>query len=287
MLLFVFKLSHLSTCACLSDKTHYPTFFRTVPSDQFQSTALVQLMDYFDWRWIGIIYSESTYAEEGTASFVKEAKKKGICVEYWLMYSRTSQTFDAILQALRKSSSKVVLMFMSSSYATPFLAKMEVYNITGKQWVGSVSWITQKDLVSVKRKHILQGVMGFALPNRPIPGLGKFLLNLKPSDEPQSAIIKAFWAKFFKCTFSPSNTSKICTDAENLQTVVSDYTQVSYFREENNIYTAVYSVAHTLHAILQCQNALSSTTRKSCVTKNEVQPKFVCSIIFIKLHSYC
>ncbi|KAK5602368.1 hypothetical protein CRENBAI_013372 [Crenichthys baileyi] len=49
------QISHLSTCACLSDKIRYPTFFRTVPSDRYQITALVELMKYFDWRWIGII----------------------------------------------------------------------------------------------------------------------------------------------------------------------------------------------------------------------------------------
>ncbi|KAF7645957.1 hypothetical protein LDENG_00195630 [Lucifuga dentata] len=50
-------MSHLSTCACLSDKTSYPTFFRTVPSDKFQVDALVHLMKRFEWRWVGIIYS--------------------------------------------------------------------------------------------------------------------------------------------------------------------------------------------------------------------------------------
>lgn len=279
---FFLKLSPLSTFACLSDKTRYPTLFRTVPSDRFQSTALVQLMVYFNWRWVGIIYSESTYAEESTRSFVKEASDQGICVEYWVMYSITYQThFDVIVDALKKSSSKVVLMFMSLSYAKSFLSNMESYNITGKQWVGSESWITQKDLVSIDRKHILHGAMGFALPDTSIPGLGEFLLNLKPSSEPQSAIIKAFWEKFFDCSFSPSNITSMCTGAEDLQTVFSDYTEVSYFREENNIYKAVYSVAVALHAILQCQNDLNHTT-KPCLANIQVQPELVSFYTFIK-----
>ncbi|XP_037533761.1 extracellular calcium-sensing receptor-like [Nematolebias whitei] len=269
------QLSPLSTCACLSDKTRYPTFFRTVPSEHSQSTALVQLMVYFNWRWVGIIYSESTYAEESTRSFVKEANNKGICVEYWLMYSITSQAnFDVIANALKKSSSKVVLMFMSSSYAKAFLSNIESYNITGKQWVGSESWITHKTLVSIDRKHILHGAIGFALPDTSIPGLGEFLLNLKPSSEPQSAIIKGFWEKLFDCNFSPSNTSSMCTGAEDLQTVFSDYTEVSCFREENNIYKAVYSVAVVLHSILQCQNDLNHTT-KPCLTNIQFQPELV------------
>lgn len=256
----------------------YPTFFRTVPSDRFQVIGLVQLLKYFDWRWVGIIYSEGLYSKEGTTEFVKEAEKEGICVEYRLPYSKTSQIkLNAIVETLRESSSKVVLLFVSLSFTKSFLSRIVNYNITGKQWVGSESWITQVDLASDERKSILQGAMGFALPQASIPGLGEFLLSLKPADEPQSAIIKSFWEKFFDCSFFPSNTSTMCTGTEDLRTVSSDYTDVTYFRAENNVYKAVYLVAYALHALLQCQNGSNPTTGKSCVTKNDVQPKLVSS----------
>lgn len=235
-------------------------------------------MKYFDWRWVGIIYSQVLYSEKGTAEFIKEAKKEGICVEYKLPFSKTSKNkLEAIVETLKESSSKVVLLFMSLSYTKTFLSQMEIYNITGKQWLGSESWITQADLASVERKNILQGSIGFALPQASIPGLGEFLLSLKPSDEPQSAIIKAVWEKFFDCSFSPSNTSALCTGTEDLRTVSNDYTDVTHFRAENNVYKAVYLVAYALHALLQCNNGSNPTTRKPCVNKNEVKPKLVSS----------
>lgn len=275
------KVSHLSTCACLSDKRLYPTFFRTVPSDRFQIIGLVQLIKYFDWNWVGVIYSVGLYSKKGIAEFTKEANKEGICVEYALIYKKTSQKLlDVIVETLRESSSKVVLLFMSLSYTKSFLSKIEKYNITGKQWLGGEAWITQSDLASVERMSILQGAMGFALPQASIPGLGEFLLNLKPSDEPQSAIIKSFWEKFFDCSFSPSNTTTLCTGTEDLMTVSSDYTEVTTFRAENNVYKAVYLVAYALHALLQCQNGSNPTTGKPCVSKNEVQPKLVSSGIY-------
>ncbi|XP_026048301.1 extracellular calcium-sensing receptor-like [Astatotilapia calliptera] len=270
------QVSHLSTCACLSDRRLYPTFFRTVPSDRYQISGLAQLMKYFDWRWVGVIYSIGMYSEDGTADFVKEAKKEGICIEYSLPYSQTSKKlFSVILDTLLESSSNVILLFMSLSYAKSFLSEIETYKITGKQWIGTESWIMQPDLASADRKHILHGAMGFALPQASIPGLGEFLLGLKPSDEPQSALIKAFWEEFFDCSYSPSNTSTMCTGAEDLRTVSNDYTDVAYFREENNVYKAVYSVAYALHTLLQCQNGSNPTTGKLCVNKNEVQPKLV------------
>uniref|UniRef100_A0A8C2YXH9 G-protein coupled receptors family 3 profile domain-containing protein n=1 Tax=Cyclopterus lumpus TaxID=8103 RepID=A0A8C2YXH9_CYCLU len=260
------QVSHLSTCACLSDKRRYPTFFRTVPSDHFQILGLVQLMKYFDWRWVGIIHSEGLYSAEGTAKFHMEAKKEGICVEYTLPYSKTSQfKLKAIVKTLRESSSKVVLLFLSLSYTKSFLSKIEKYNIAGKQWIGGESWITQAVLASVKRKIILQGAMGFAFPQTDIPGLDEFLLSLKPSDEPHSTIIKAFWEKFFDCSFSPSHTTTMCTGTEDLRTVSSDYTDVTHFRAENNVYKAVYLVAYALHSLLQCKNGSNPTTGKPCV----------------------
>ncbi|XP_051933606.1 extracellular calcium-sensing receptor-like [Hippocampus zosterae] len=270
------QVSHLSTCACLSDKNLYSTFFRTVPSDRFQALALVQLMKNFDWRWVGIIYSPTTYADKGTAEFVVEAMKEHICVEYRLAYSTAStENHEAIVKMLRESSSKVVLLFMSLSYTKSFLSKMAGYNISGKQWVGSEAWITQQDLASVERQNILQGAMGFALPEASIPGLGNFLLDLKPSDEPQSGTIKAFWEKFFDCSFFPSNTSTLCTGGEDMKAISNDYTDVTRFRAENNVYKAVYLVAYALHALLQCENGTNPTTGKPCVIKSEVQPKMV------------
>uniref|UniRef100_A0A3B5KMK1 G-protein coupled receptors family 3 profile domain-containing protein n=1 Tax=Takifugu rubripes TaxID=31033 RepID=A0A3B5KMK1_TAKRU len=272
------QVSHLSTCACLSDKKKYPTFFRTVPSDHFQISGLVQLLKFFDWRWVGIVYAAGSYSDDGTAHFVKEAEKEGICVEYRLRFSVTSgKKSTAIVKALQESSSRVVLLFMSMFKTKAFLNEMENNNITDKQWLGSESWITQADLASSKRQHILQGAIGFALPQMVIPGLGDFLLSLKPSDEPQSDIVKAMWGDFFNCSFSPSSTSAACTGTEDLRTVTNDYTEVTHFRAENNVYKAVYLVAYALQGLLQCENGSNPTTGKPCVNKKEVQPKLVSS----------
>lgn len=245
-------------------------------------------MKYFDWRWVGVIYSKGMYAERGTAEFIKEAKKEGICVEYWLPLSRiNTQEFDDIVKSLRESSSKVVLLYMSFTYIMDFLSKMENLNITGKQWVGTESWIMQENLASVKRMNILQGAMGFALPEASIPGLGEFLLNFKPADEPQSDIVKAFWEKFFSCSFTPSNDSTLCTSTEDLRTVSSDYTDVTQFRLANNVYKAVYLVAHAMHALLQCKNGSNPTTGKPCVNKTQVQPQLVSAEWVSNVFSIC
>uniref|UniRef100_A0A8C5B6R1 G-protein coupled receptors family 3 profile domain-containing protein n=1 Tax=Gadus morhua TaxID=8049 RepID=A0A8C5B6R1_GADMO len=249
--LFYLQISHLSTCACLSDKRIYPTFFRTVPSDQFQISALVQLMKHFGWQWVGIIHSAEVYASDGVAEFIKQGKAEGICVEYVIYYKRTDTKIEhKVTEQLKASTSSVVLLYMSLTYTRELFKNVDGNKLPRKQWIGSEAWISQRDLASLGSKNVLHGAMGFALPQSIIPGLSEFLLSLKLSDEPESVMIKAFWESFFDCSFSSSNTTKLCSGDEDLRTISSAYTNTE-LRSVRNVYTAVYSIAHALNALLQ------------------------------------
>ena len=55
------QISYLASCPCLSDRTKFPNFFRTIPSDIYQARAMAQLAIRFNWTWVGAVVANTDY----------------------------------------------------------------------------------------------------------------------------------------------------------------------------------------------------------------------------------
>ncbi|XP_015228959.1 PREDICTED: extracellular calcium-sensing receptor-like [Cyprinodon variegatus] len=263
-------VSHFATCACLSDKDQHPTFFRTIPSDQFQADALAKLVKQFGWSWIGAIHSDSDYGNNGMASFLSVALREGICVEYIESFYRTDTTskIRRVANAIRRSTAVVVVAFAAAGDMKFLLEELAQDPPPPRQWIGSESWITDPHLMSFS---FCAGAIGVAIQQSVIPGLRDFLIDLSPSEVPVSSVLTEFWEDAFNCSFTKSTTikGKLCDGTEDLKTLNNLYTETSKFRITNMVYKAVYAIAHAIHNAL-CQEK-ESTTR--CDKHITLEPK--------------
>lgn len=55
------QISYLASSPSLSDRSQFPNFFRTIPSDIYQARAMAQLAIRFQWTWIGAVLENSDY----------------------------------------------------------------------------------------------------------------------------------------------------------------------------------------------------------------------------------
>uniref|UniRef100_A0A3B5RA28 G-protein coupled receptors family 3 profile domain-containing protein n=1 Tax=Xiphophorus maculatus TaxID=8083 RepID=A0A3B5RA28_XIPMA len=220
-------VSHFATCACLSDKQQYPTFFRTIPSDHYQADALAKLVKHFGWTWIGAVHSDSDYGNNGMASFLEAALREGICVEYIESFYRNylSLTFTAI------GEMKILLEELARDPPPP------------RQWIASEAWITDSNLM---RFSFCAGAIGVAIQKSVIPGLRDFLLDLSPSKVAASSLLTEFWEDAFNCSL---------TESEKVF-FIYPYTETSQLRVSNMMYKAVYAIGHAIHnAVCEEKNA--------------------------------
>ncbi|XP_060779026.1 extracellular calcium-sensing receptor-like [Neoarius graeffei] len=253
-------VSHLATCACLSDRKKYPSFFRTVPSDYYQSRALAKLVRHFGWTWVGAVCSDNDYGNNGINEFIVAAKEVGICVEYSIPFFRTDprEKILKVVEIIKASTSKAIVTFVSYSDLGVLLKEMALQNLTGFQWIGSESWISDINPAIVQWQHLLIGSMGFAIPKAQINGLGEFLTKLNPVSD--AAIYKELWETIFECKLPTQENvemKQLCKGNESLSQVQNIYTDVSELRIANNVYKAVYAVAYALHKIYSCSKTAS------------------------------
>uniref|UniRef100_A0A674MBU8 Olfactory receptor C family, h1 n=1 Tax=Takifugu rubripes TaxID=31033 RepID=A0A674MBU8_TAKRU len=249
------SISHFATCACLSNRKEYPSFFRTIPSDFYQSRALAKLVKHFGWTWVGAVKSDNDYGNNGLATFIMAAEQEGVCVEYSEGFSWTdpSEQIARVVTVIKSGSARVLVAFLAQSEMSALLEEAVKQNLTGLQWVGSESWITAGHLALKKYSAILTGSLGFTIRKTKITGLQEFLLQVNPSQNPQNNLLKEFWETTFGCSFqSDVHGATQCSGVEKLKDIQNPFTDVSELRISNNVYKAVYAVAHAMHSMLKC-----------------------------------
>ncbi|XP_028681605.2 extracellular calcium-sensing receptor-like isoform X1 [Erpetoichthys calabaricus] len=267
-------ISHGASCACLSNKKLFPTFFRTIPSDYYQSRVLVQLVKHFGWTWVGAIRSDNDYGNYGMSTFEEIAQQEGVCIEYSeaIYKSYPRERYLKVVDIIKKSTSKVIIAFVSFNDLEILLREMFLQNVTGFQWIGTDSWISAKNPSILEYYKIMSGAIGTTVSNAFIPGLKNFLLNVRPSDTPANTGMTEYWEFLFSCSTTKQNqTTRLppCTGSENLSGLDNQYTDLSNIGKANNVYKATYAVAYSLHNLLACN---TKDLNKTCSKNFKIEP---------------
>ncbi|XP_008516197.2 G-protein coupled receptor family C group 6 member A isoform X3 [Equus przewalskii] len=76
------QVSYESTAEILSDKIRFPSFLRTVPSDFYQTKAMVHLIQKSGWNWIGIITTDDDYGRLALNTFAIQTAANNVCIAF-------------------------------------------------------------------------------------------------------------------------------------------------------------------------------------------------------------
>ncbi|MBN3292765.1 V2R1 protein, partial [Polypterus senegalus] len=304
------QISYFSSVPLLSDRRQFPSFFRTIPSDEFQSRALARLVRYFGWSWVGILAAEDDYGQLGSQILREEIQGSGVCLAFSetvpVLYNL--KKIAKIVQVVKSSTANVIIVFSFESYLIPVMAEMARQNVTGKVWIASEAWSTSPSLAQKDQLRTLGGTIGFAIRRGEIPGLKEHLLSVSPqwplgksanlnknsdviawgensTTQQQKAssgdvLVKLFWEEVFKCKWPdlPDHMSSFigsqltCTQQESLASLDTAYSDVSNLRVTYNVYNAVYAVANALHDLHFCKHMKGPFLNNECANIQDFEP---------------
>ncbi|XP_069465110.1 extracellular calcium-sensing receptor-like [Ambystoma mexicanum] len=276
------QISYVSSSPLLSDRIQFPSFFRTIPNDNFQSQGLAYLLMHLGWTWVGLLIEDNDYGQQGASALKQELANAGACIAFSenIILSRKDRNAKHIIQVIKNSTANAIVIFSSDAGLTPLMDEMMRHNLTGRVWIASEGWSTSTVLSVDKYSQILAGAIGFATYSGEIPGFENHLNSVHPSSSTDNVFVRRFWEEAFGCkwpdeknvTLLWDNTSKLCTGNEKLDSLHIDYNDVSQLRGQYNAYTAVYASAWTLHNLNTCKKELQSSISLLCADRLNLQP---------------
>ncbi|XP_073510931.1 extracellular calcium-sensing receptor-like [Phyllobates terribilis] len=244
------QISHYSTSALLSDRSQFPSFFRTVPNDDFQSKGLAQLVMHFNWTWVGLVALSEDYGQQGIQVIKQELLKAGACLAFmgYILNSRQDKNAPFLTKIIRESSAKVIVIFSTDVEMVPLLNEMVKNNVIGKIFVASEAWSTSVLLSDSKYSSILSGSIGFSFHSSIIPNFEQYLNSIHPLQGPGGSwVYDCELLNLEMRTQLLNNSINMCAEKDDLKSIYTSFSDVSSLRGAHNLYAAIYVIAEALH----------------------------------------
>ena len=226
----------------------FTNFLRTVPSDTYQTTAIVDLLRYFNWTYVSVVVSDDYYGRLAMAELRIKMKEKGICIAVAEVFDPQviklsgNEELDNIVDDLHKMKnvSNVVILWCNADDALRIIQRANDKSPQNPNiWIGAEVW-TQHQIQILSTITNLQ-LIKLETEGDPIPAFINHKNKLKYKDP--SPLNNPWLIEFWK-------THKYC---EKIPDRCKNISQTMLFTQNHeNVMYAVYAIAHGLHAYLGC-----------------------------------
>ncbi|XP_063773752.1 extracellular calcium-sensing receptor-like [Pseudophryne corroboree] len=281
------QISHGATLSALSNKINFPSFLRTVPSNEFQNVALTQLIGRFGWTWVGMLIVDNDVGQQGGQAIQAGIERSGGCVAFLekIHLSYSAKQVKRVVDAIKESSVSVVVLHSPEVHVKALFDVMFDEGVTGKIIISSASFGMTPGLFSKKAWNVLNGTVGL-IPNTGImPGFSDFLQNVHPTSNSTYPFIRLFWEKAFNCrwpggdigpgsSIAPDIKDKVfCTGTEEFGETTSLLFETNDLSYTYHAYLAVYAYAHALHSLLGCRTEDNRDSEpRACGSISDARP---------------
>lgn len=235
-------ISYAATSDELSRKATYPTFLRTVPPDRYQSQAMVDLAERYDWTYIAAVAIDNAYGRSGIDYLKKSLSSKRLCLameRYFTIdlenYNVTQNKVSRIIEDIKSFPYlQVVVLYGTATVVLEVLKEAEGQQVYDKTWIASEGWAEHKEIL--RYPNVVKGLLGVIYRNIEPDSYIQYLTTLTPNYKPVH-----WWETFWNtCTNHSPITQKYYR--EKLRT-----------RMSTAVINAMYAIAHALDAMFKCK----------------------------------
>ncbi|XP_007484529.2 G-protein coupled receptor family C group 6 member A [Monodelphis domestica] len=210
------QVSHASTAEILSDKIRFPSFFRTAPSDFYQTKAMAHLIQKSGWNWIGIITTDDDYGRLALGTFGMQASANNVCIAFreilpaFLSDStievKINQTLEKIME---ESHVNVIVVFLRQFHVFDLFNKAIQRNIN-KVWIASDTWSAAVKISTIPNVKRIGKVVGFAFKSGNMSSFHDFLQNIHLLSNEKNKLLSEYIMLLSSCSHVKDSDLNYC-----------------------------------------------------------------------------
>ena len=208
--------SSTATSDELSDKSRYEYFMRTSAPDRYQTEAMLDLLQMFNWTYFGLVYNEGSYGENGAKFVEKLAGERGLCIALSEMVYTIHGTRD-VEQIVQKLTDMEMLRAIVV-FALPNTVA-ELFEVLPEDAYGRFIFIGSDGMSYTDSGTPAEGSFVIHLSPGASPEFDTYSKTLNPWNHPNDIWLKSAWESLYNCTwtcnFSFCSNSQHCSLFEN------------------------------------------------------------------------
>ncbi|KAM3923075.1 taste receptor type 1 member 3-like [Leptodactylus fuscus] len=251
------QISYRASSNRFSDKSTFPSFMRTVPSDQTLVQGVVQLLKQFQWNWISLIVSMNPFGEEAFFHFISFASQYGICIAYqaYIPQNTSDPNFyksaQGILTDIQKTGVNVTILFSTLPEAWAFL-NVVIGTQQKMVWIANPTWSQDLTIQQMPGLQSIGTVIGFAVQSKTISGFRDYVFNiLNQIKQEKSLLLNSSSASVDISQYVFQILQEQCWSCSMLTpeniTMLQDPVTLGL---AYHVYTAVYFIAQAIHNLI-------------------------------------
>ncbi|XP_063315814.1 vomeronasal type-2 receptor 116-like [Pelobates fuscus] len=268
------QISYGATHDVLNDRYLYPTFFRTLQSDNTSYSVLSKLLKHFGWTWVGILASDDDSGEKETLVLTKHMTSNGICVAFkikinFVLLRDTDRVLESYRNIVKESTANIIVICGTFS---PYVA--DFFRETGDIFADRTLILNPTFAVNnVLLEFYPKTFNGsLALEHLPIqmPDMKTFFESFHPLNHPDDCFLKHLWLLHFRCDVGDQSWHVLkdiykislhnCTGKERL----TDFSNFAPDGLSPRVYHAVHAMTEGLQQINLFLNRKKHMPRSQC-----------------------
>ncbi|XP_040916397.1 G-protein coupled receptor family C group 6 member A-like [Toxotes jaculatrix] len=259
----VAQISYASTSELLSKKLKFPTFLRTISSDEYQTKAIADLVVKFYWKTVAIVGSDDEYGKYGSDRLVDNFRGMNICIEFIDILpgyfsqnnSQARKLLMNLVSNINKSSAEAIILFTRDTNADIIMTAAVQYKLN-RTWIASDTWSTSTKLSAKHGIELAGQVFGFISKRNEVPGFKDYVMSM--FNRTTNAFLEDYLTRYPLCSNHSEKRGYNCTlpdsqESSNQCLEPSCLAEQIDQDESYNIYLAVQVIAEGIKRLL-CDN---------------------------------